>query len=490
MFNFLNRVFKLEENKTTVRTEIIAGLTTFFAMCYIVVVNPVQMIGTIPGTNTPNNPALFNACFVGGIIAAVVATLLMAFVANKPFALAAGMGLNSFFFVSFILPHILSGKYENLPNGYQAGLSIILLSGAIFLILSVTGARQFIAKALPEPIKVAVPAGIGLFIAFIGLQNAGIVVPNQYTGVAFATFRDEATNEFMVGPMISILTALVGFVLIIVFNNSKIGFLKKGSIILGILAATLFYYVLSFILVKDYWDSFKALFTNNKLSNVFSDWAKYGLGGAIKGFKFAFDGTTVGSIFTVIMLVITYCLVDMFDTLGTIYGTSAEANMLDEEGNPEKLGQAMLCDSIGTVAGSLTGTSTVTTFVESASGVAAGGRTGLTSVVTALLLLVCLFFAPIANVIPSAATAPALMFVGLLMFKNILRIDFSDFLFVAASFTTLFMMVVTYSISNGIMIGSIVYVLLALLTGKYSKKDIVVTCIAVLAILRYIFVNM
>lgn len=482
MSNFLNRVFKLEENKTTVRTEIIAGLTTFFAMCYIVVVNPAQMIGGA-------DPALFNACFVGGIIAAVIATLLMAFIANKPFALAAGMGLNSFFFVSFILPHVLKGEFSDLPNSFQAGLSIILLSGLVFLILSITGARQFIAKALPDPIKVAVPAGIGLFIAFIGLQNAGIVVPNQYTGVAFAAFRDEA-NHFMVGPMISILTALFGFVLIIVFTNSKHGFFKKGAIILGILFATVFYYILSFILVKDYWETFKALFQNNKLSVVFSDWAKYGLGGSIKGFKFVFDGKTVGSIFTVIMLVITYSLVDMFDTLGTIYGTSAEANMLDEEGNPEKLSQAMLCDSIGTVAGSLTGTSTVTTFVESASGVAAGGRTGLTSVITSLLLLLCLFFAPIANVIPSAATAPALMFVGLLMFKNILRIDFNDFLFVAASFTTLFMMVVTYSISNGIMIGSIVYVLLALLTGKYSKKDIVVTVIAVLAILRYAFVNM
>lgn len=480
MFNFLNRVFKLDENKSTVRAELVAGLTTFFAMCYIVVVNPSQMTG---GAHS----ALFNACFVGGILAAVIATLCMAFIANKPFALAAGMGLNSFFFVSFILPNIFSP--EAMEHGYQAGLSIILISGIIFLILSITGARKFIAKALPEPIKVAVPAGIGLFIAFIGLQNAGVVVPNQYTGVAFATFRDGA-GKLVPSSIIPVLTALVGFVLIIVFNNSKVGFLKKGAIILGILCGTLFYYLLSFIFIKDYWNTFKDLFTNSNLGTVFGDWAKFGLGGSIKGFKFVFDGETIGSIFTVIMLVITYCLVDMFDTLGTLYGTSAQADMLDENGDPEKLGQAMLSDSIGTVAGALTGTSTVTTFVESASGVAAGGRTGLTAFTTAILFLVCLFFAPVARVIPSAATAAALMFVGLLMFKNILRIDFNDFLFVAASFTTLFMMVVTYSISNGIMIGAIVYVLLALFAGRYTKKDIVITVIALLGILRYIFVNM
>jgi len=475
MKKFLNKLFKLDQHGTTVKTEIIAGITTFFAMCYIIVVNPNQMIGT-------EHPALWNACFVGGIIAGVVATICMAFIANKPFALAAGMGLNSFFFVSFILPNLASP--EMLENGYQAGLSVILMSGIIFLILSFTGARSFIAKALPQSIKVAVPAGIGLFIAFIGLQNAGIVSANPYTCVALADLTQGAN------VIIPVTTAFLGFILIIVFGHVKVNFLNKASIILGILAATIFYYAASFIFIKDYVDIFKSNFQVMKLDTVFSDWAHFGLVGGIKGFKFVFDGTTIGSIFTVIMLVITYCLVDMFDTLGTIYGTSIQAEMIDENGDPENLSQCMLADSIGTVAGSLTGTSTITTFVESSSGVAAGGRTGLTSFITAILFLVCLFFAPIASIIPSAATAPALMFVGLLMFKNIVNIDFKDLTTVASAFTTLFMMVVTYSISNGIILGSLVYVILTLLTGKYSKKDIVVTIIAIIGVLKLLFVSM
>ena len=250
MFNFLNRGFKLDENKTTVRTEIVAGLTTFFAMCYIVVVNP----GSMMGEAAAKAPHLFNACFVGGIIAAVVATICMAFIANKPFALAAGMGLNSFFFVSFILPQLLNAR--NIENGYQAGLSVILISGVLFLILSLTGARQHIAKALPDAIKVAVPAGIGMFIAFIGLQNAGIVQANPYTGVAFATFRDEA-NHFIPATAISVLTAFFGFVLVIIFSNSKHSFLKKGAMIIAILIATVFYYLTSFIFIENYFQEFK-----------------------------------------------------------------------------------------------------------------------------------------------------------------------------------------------------------------------------------------
>ena len=470
MYKFLNRVFQLEENRTTVRTEIIAGLTTFFAMCYIIVVNPAQMIGD-------KSSVLWNACFVGGIIAAIVATLCMAFIANKPFALAAGMGLNAFFFVSFIIPTFGRGL---VVEGYQAGLTIILLSGLIFLLLSITKARSFIAKALPQPIKVAVPAGIGLFIAFIGLQNAGIVVVNEYTAVALADFTLGAST------IIPVLTALIGFILIIVFNQSKYGFVKKGSIILGILISSVFYYALSFIFIKD----FKIEANIMHLSEVFSNWAEYGLGGAIKGFKYAFDGTTIGSIFTVIMLIITFTIVDMFDTLGTLYGTSIQANMVDEKGNPEKLNQAMLCDSIGTTVGALSGTSTITTFVESASGVAAGGRTGLTALITSLLFIICLFFAPIAQIIPASATAPALMFVGLLMFKNVLNIDFQDPTALATAFTTLFMMVTTYSISNGIIIGSIVYVILRILTRKFRPSDIVVLVIAVMGILKYLFVAM
>lgn len=471
MLKFLNKMFKLEEHNTTVKTEIVAGVTTFFAMCYIVIVNPNQMTGFSQGMSS-----IWNACFVAGVISAVIATLCMAFIANKPFALAAGMGLNSFFFVSFILPCI---KQTLDPKvGYGAGLSIILLSGLVFLILSITGLRKYIAVSMPQCLKVAIPAGIGLFIAFIGFQNAKIVVPSIYTGVALVDFTKGAA------AIIPCLVCFIGFILIVIFSKSNVKFLKHGAMILGIVISTVLYYVLGAIFKLDY------SFSNLSFATVFKDFYEVGFLGAFKGFGTAFDGKTLGSVLSVIMLIITFCLVDMFDTLGTLYGASAEANMLDENGDPEGLGKEMLCDSIGTVVGAIAGTSTVTTYVESSAGVAAGGRTGLTSLTTALLFLLCLFVVPVAQCIPSCATAPALIFVGLLMCKNIVKIDFTDLASAATGFITFIMMVITYSISNGIMIGAITYVLITLFSGKYSKKDIVVTIIAILGVLRFAFVAM
>ena len=473
MKNFLNKVFKIEENASTVKTEIIAGITTFFAMCYIVIVNPNQMTGF------SDLPVIWNACFVGGIIAAVIATLLMAFVANKPFALAAGMGLNSFFFVSFILPTFIDPSLGTPEDGYKAGLAVILMSGIIFLILSVTGLREKIAKSLPQCLKTAIPAGIGLFIAFIGFQNCGLVVPNQYVGVAIADFKNGGA-----ATIVPACVALIGFILVVIFGTSKNPFLKGGSIILGILASTALYYILCLVF------KLEISFASASIAATFKDWAAIGFLGAIEGFEIAFSTDILGGVFSIVMLVITYSLVDMFDTLGTLYGASAEAGMLDENGDPEKVGECMLCDSIGTLAGAITGTSTITTFVESSAGVAAGGRTGLASVVTALLFLLCLFLAPVAQVIPSCATAPALIYVGVLMCKNIVNIDFKDLRCSAPAFMTFIMMVVTYSISNGIMIGAITYVLITLFTGKFKKEDIVVTIIAILGILRFAFVTM
>ena len=473
MKNFLNKVFKLEENNTNVKTEILAGLTTFFAMCYIIIVNPNQMTGF------NNFPEIWNACFVGGILAAVIATLLMAFVANKPFALAAGMGLNSFFFVSFILPAVLDPSL-NAVDGYKSGLAVILISGVVFLILSVTGLRKYIATSLPPVLKTAIPAGIGMFIAFIGFQNSGLVIANQYTGVAIADFTKGAS------AIVPAVVALIGFIVIVVFATSNNKVLKGGAIILGIVVSSALYYILALCCSLD------ITVTTPALGEVFGDWVKNGLFGAFEGLGLIFGSWSqvLGGTFSVIMLVITYCLVDMFDTLGTLYGASAEAGMLDENGDPIGVGEEMLCDSLGTVAGALTGTSTITTFVESSAGVAAGGRTGLASFVTAVLFLLCLFVAPLAQYVPSCATAPALIYVGVLMCKNILNVDFKDLRSAATGFMTFIMMVCTYSISNGIMIGAIVYVLITLFTGKYTKKDIVVTIIALLGILRFAFVTM
>ena len=467
MKSFLNKIFKLEENKTTIKTEIIAGITTFFAMCYIIVVNPNQMTGF------ESMPSIWNACFVGGIIAAVIATLCMAFIANKPFALAAGMGLNSFFFVSFILPNI-----ANPEVGYKAGLAVILLSGIVFLILSLTGVRKYLAYNLPPCLKTAIPAGIGMFIAFIGFQNCGLVVPSIYTGVSIVDFTQGASVA------VPAIIGLLGFILVIILSNVKNTIIKGTSMILSIIACTVLYYVCVLIFEMD------INITTTSLKESFSDWASLGLLGAFEGLGLVFNDGVVGSIFSVVMLVITYCLVDMFDTLGTLYGASAEANMLDENGDPIDLEKEMLCDSIGTAAGSLLGTSTITTFVESSAGVAAGGRTGLASVVTSILFLLCLFIAPLAQYVPSCATAPALIYVGLLMCKNILNIDFKDYRSAATGFITFLMMIVTYSISNGIMIGAITYVVISLITKQFTKKDIIITIIAILGIFRFAFISM
>lgn len=475
MRNFLNRIFRLDENKTTVKAEIIGGLTTFFAMCYIVIVNPSQMVGFANSTY-PELQKVWNACFVGGIIAAVVATLLMAFVAKKPFALAAGMGLNSFFYVAFILPLVLNGGEDingvGFKEAYGAGLAIILVSGLIFLILTVTGLRKYIATSLPDCLKKSIPAGIGLFIAFIGLLNSGFVTPNEHTGVGIADFTQWKTAA-------PALVCFIGFMLIVALSNiKKVPWLKNGAIIIGILVATGFYYAFGM----------KVNFTPSNLKTVFNDFWHYGAFNL--NFKAAFGGKYLGTLFTAVMYVIAFSLVDMFDTLGTLYGASAEAGMLDANGDPERLPQCMFADAVGTVVGGCLGTSTVTTFVESSSGVAAGARTGLASFTTAIMMLVCLFLAPVAQFIPKAAAAPALVYVGLLMAKGITKVDFTDLRFAAPAFLTFLLMPLTYSISNGIMVGAIAYVVLTLVTGKYTKKDIVITIIAVLSVLKFIFVKM
>lgn len=458
----LERVFKISERGSNVRTEIIAGLTTFFAMCYIVLVNPAQISGGL-------SDQIWNAVYVSGIIAAVIGTLLMAFLAKMPFAQAAGMGLNSFFFVCFVLAATINGADP--VEGYQAGLVIIFLSGVVFLLLSVTGLRKKIATALPQCLKKAIPAGIGLFIALLGLKNAGLVVADQYTFVSLA----DLTQWSIAAPCIA---AFLGVLLIAILNKYNV----KGSIIIGILGTTVLYYLLTW--------TFPSFENVNSISATFRDFGAISLPALFMGSSWAnaFTAEYIGGVFSAIVLIITFCLVDMFDTVGTLYGAAAEANMLDENGDPINLNQSMMCDSIATVAGAVLGTSTVTTFVESSAGVAAGGRTGLTSVVTALCFAVCLFLSPLASIIPSQATAPALIFVGVLMLKNFKVVDMEDMRSAVPAFLTLIMMPLTYSIANGIGIGAIAYVIITLCTGKYEKKDIIITIIAALFIVRFALV--
>ena len=482
----MDKFFKITERGSNIRTEIIAGLTTFFAMAYIVITNPNQIVSF----NTAGDLGrIWNAVYVASILAAVMGTLLMAFYAKMPFAQACGMGLNSFFFVSFILPAVISGS--DVIKGYRAGLVIILVSGIIFLILSVTGLRSKIARALPDCLKKAISAGIGLFIAFIGFQNVHLIQPNKYTLVQFVDIHGAIENgaffenildkdgNVLYYAMMPALLALLGFLLIAVLEKFKV----KGSVLISIGAVTLLYYLTSWTVPA---------FDLGQIGATFKDFGEIGITAVFhpSAWKDAFTGELIGGVFSAILLIITFCLVDMFDTIGTLYGTAAQADMLDENGDPIDVDKCMTCDSVATVAGAVCGTSTCTTFVESAAGVGAGGRTGLTSLVTAICFAVCLFLSPLASIVPTCATAPALIYVGVLMLKGFAKVDMNDLRSAVPAFLALVMMPLTYSISNGIGIGAIAYVLITLFTGKFTKKDIPVTVIAALFVLKFIFVTM
>ena len=471
----LDSFFKISERGSNVKTEIIAGLTTFFAMAYIVVTNPNQVVGFMnfdPVLGSSFAP-IWNAVYVASILVAVIGTLLYAFYAKLPFAQACGMGLNSFFFVSFIVPNMLDPM-----NGYREGLCIILLSGVVFLILSVTGLRKYIATSLPDCLKKAIPAGIGLFIAFIGFKNVGIIQANQYTFVQFFDFHGAIAGQTFFDAwkaIAPVVLALLGLFAIAVLDKLRV----KGSVIITIAGVSVLYYLTTWTLPE---------FDFSKIGQSFVDFGQYGFLGAFKGFGIFSGG--VSNVINAIVLVITFTLVDMFDTIGTLYGTASQADMLDENGDPIDIDKSMTSDSVATLTGAALGTSTCTTFVESAAGVAAGGRTGLASLVTAICFAACLFLTPLAAIVPACATAPALMYVGVLMLKNFSKVDMSDITAAVPAFLALIMMPLTYSISNGIAIGAISYVIIRLCTGKYTKKDIVVTCIAVLFTLRFFLVTM
>lgn len=476
----MEKFFKLKENNTTVRTEIIAGLTTFFALAYIVFVNPNQvaaggaggwLVGA--GADAAAMGQIWNAVYIASILVAVIGTLLYAFYAKLPYAQACGMGLNAFFCTCFVSGAFFAGV--NVKDGYQGGLVIIFIAGLIFLVLSLTGAREYIAKSMPDCLKKSIPAGIGLFIAFIGFQNAGIIQDNQYTLTQFVDIKNGDWKTQVAPAMV----ALLGLVVIAILSKLKV----KGAVIIGILFSSVMYYLFTWQLPT---------FDLSNIGTSFKDFAAVGVVGLFQptAWETAFTGAHMGGIFNIVMLIITFCLVDMFDTVGTLYGTAAQANMLDKNGDPINVDKAMTSDSVATVAGAVLGTSTCTTFVESAAGVAAGGRTGLTSLTTAICLFICLFLSPVAAIIPSCATAPALIFVGVLMLKNFSKVDMEDMGSAVPAFLTLIMMVLTYSISNGIGIGAISYVLITLCTGKFKKKDFMVTIIAILFLIRFIFITM
>lgn len=427
----LEKFFKLKENKTTVKTEILAGITTFMTMAYILAVNPDILSAT--GMDK-------NALFTATALSAFIATMVMALVAKLPFALAPGMGLNAFFAFTVVL---------GMGYSWQFALTAVFLEGIIFLVLTIFNIRELIVNAIPLSLKHAVSAGIGLFIAFIGLQNAGIIVNNDATLVGLGNMGSPA-----------VLIALGGVVLTAVLLALKV----RGALLIGIFTAT----VVGLPFGVTHMPEGNLVDTPPSLSPIF--------------FKFEFS-----QIFTFDMMIVlfTFLFVDMFDTVGTLVGVSSKAGMLDKDGKVPRVKQALFADSIGTFVGAILGTSTVTTYVESASGVAEGGKTGLTALATAALFALALFFAPVFTMVPAAATAPALILVGFFMMSPILNIDFNNYTESIPAFITIIVMPLTYSIAEGIVFGMLSYVLLKVLTGKYKDISIVMVVLAVLFILKF-----
>jgi AGZA family xanthine/uracil permease-like MFS transporter len=431
--NYMEKFFKLKEHDTTVKTEIIAGITTFMTMAYILVVNP----GILASTGMP-----FDALFTSTVLASIVATLVMALYANYPFALAPGMGLNAFF--AFTVVGIMG-------YSWQFALTAVLIEGIIFIILTFLNVREAIINAIPMNLKHAVSVGIGLFIAFIGLNGAGIVVTGQGTPLML--------GEVNSGPA---LVAILGLLITGVMLAKKV----KGALLWGIIITT-------------------AISVPVGLTSLPSSLVS--LPPSIAPIAFQFDFTNVFSLDMLVVL-FTFLFVDMFDTIGTLIGVSVKADLLDESGKLPGAKKALFADAIGTTVGACLGTSTVTTFVESAAGVADGGRTGLTALSTAGMFFIALFLSPLFLMVPAAATSPALILVGLFMMSPILKINLDDYTESIPAFLTIIMMPLAYSIAEGIAFGVASYMILKFISGRAKEVSMVTYIVGIIFILRFMFI--
>ena len=428
----MEKFFKLQERGTTVGREVVAGITTFLAMAYILAVNP----GMLSETGMP-----FGGVFTATAIASAIATLVMAFLANLPVALAPGMGLNAFFTYTVCF---------GMGCSWQFALTAVLLEGILFILLSLFGVREAIINSIPATLRKAVAVGIGLFICLIGLSNAGITSSDTGTIIGFVNLN-----------VPSALVAIIGLVITIVLYILKV----PGAILIGIALTTIVGIPFG-------------------VTTVPEGWKPFSLPEAPLLFKFEWGSVLTGKFFIVFF---TFLFTDLFDTIGTLMGVTEQAGLVDEKGNIPNAKGALLADAIGTVAGACLGTSTVTSFVESSSGVAAGGRTGLSSVVTSIMFLLALFFTPLFALIPSAATAPALIFVGFLMMQSISSIDFQDLTEGIPAFITIMVMPFAYSISKGIAFGIISYVICKIAGKKAKEVPVVTWVLAVIFIANLVF---
>ncbi|MGC6177257.1 NCS2 family permease [Lacrimispora sp. 38-1] len=456
---FLQKIFHLSENHTDVKTEVVAGITTFMTMAYILAVNP-----SILGAAGMDSGAVFTAT----ALASLVATLLMAGLANYPFVLAPGMGLNAYFAYTVVL---------NMGYTWEMALAAVFIEGIIFILLSLTNVREAIFNAIPMNLKHAVSVGIGLFIAFIGLQNAKVVVDGA-TLVSMYSFKGSIEGGTFHSVGITVLLAIIGILITAVLVVKNV----KGNILWGILATWALGMICQAV----------GLYQPNPELGMYSVFPDFSRGFGVPSMAPTFMKLDFSKILSVDFLVVMFAFlfVDMFDTLGTLIGVASKADMLDKEGKLPRIRGALLSDAVGTSIGALFGTSTTTTFVESAAGVSEGGRTGLTAVVAAVLFGLSLFLSPIFLAIPSFATAPALVVVGFLMLTSVTKIDFSDFTEALPCYIAIIAMPFMYSISEGIAMGVISYVFINLVTGNAKKKKIslLMYILAVLFVLKYVLI--
>lgn len=436
MNSFIQKTFGMDPAKHSIRTEIIAGITTFLTMAYILAVNP-SIFGALATQGMPTD-----AVFTATALAAIVGCLVMSIYAKKPFGLAPGMGLNAFFVFTVCL---------GMGHSWQMALTAIFLEGILFILLTITNVRKLIVDAIPMNLKRAIGAGIGLYIAFIGLKSAGIIVSSEATSVTLGPLSDNTS-----------ILAIIGLLLTSVLVILKV----RGGMLLGILVTT----IIGIPMGVTHFNGL--LSTPPSISSIFCqfEWSQI----------FSWD---------MVAIVFTFLFIDMFDTIGTVVGVSVKSGMVDEKGNVDGINKVLMADAVATVAGAMFGTSTTTTYIESASGVSEGGRTGLTSFTIAVCFAIALLFSPLFLAIPGAATGPVLFIVGVMMAAPVKEIDWEDYSEAIPAFVTMLLMPLAYSISDGIMLGMISYVVINAFTGKFKKVSVTMWILAVLFVLRYVLMR-
>lgn len=472
----MEKIFHLKENRTTVKTEILAGLTTFMTMAYIIALNPNLLTNFAAGT------PLWNGVFLATCIASAIGTACMAFLANKPFVMAPGMGLNSFFAV--VVANIVTITGKTYENAFQAALTIILVEGIVFLILSLLNVREKIVESIPLGVRYGISPAIGLMLMNIGFgSNAGIYSDGNGFTTPFYIMRDffgaltpsVIRNSMGTGystMILTVITTFIGFFVIVILAKKGV----RAAVLLGMLIASVIYWAGEAVFIGV--NPFESLATAS-FTPPFADMA------AVTLFKVDVSGLFEIGWFTAITLIITFCMIDMFDTIGTLVGTASRAGMLDEKGSMPNTKEALISDAVGTVAGAFTGTSTVTTFVESASGVEAGGRTGLTALTAAIMFLLCIFIAPLAAVIPAAATSSALIYVGILMMQGLSKVDFTDIDQLVPVFLMLIAMPISSSIGHGIGLALISYTVIKVFSGKAKEVSVLTYVISILFMIKF-----